>query len=84
MPIEGHVGTRHAVTGAISRKSVNSYHTFAIWSLPESLTALSWAPDGSIEALCHKSYQIMAVSWHPERELNISEKDIQMVCNFFQ
>lgn len=83
-PVEGHVGIRHTVEGDISRESVNSYHTFAIWSLPEPLTALSWAPDGSIEAFCHKSYQIMAVSWHPERELNFSERDIQMVCNFFE
>lgn len=78
-PINGHVGIRHNVTGLVSRESVNSFHEFALRELPKELETLARAEDGSIEAFRHKTYPIMAVGWHPEREMFYMENDIQMV-----
>lgn len=83
VPIEGHAGTRHAVTGVISRKSVNSYHNFAMLELPKGLEALARAEDGTVEAFRHEDYPVMAVGWHPEREAPYLNSDIQMVQQVF-
>ena len=46
---------------------VNSAHHQAVDRLGSGLTAIQWAPDGIVEALCHRSLPIWAVQWHPER-----------------
>lgn len=83
VPIEGHAGTRHAVTGAISRKSVNSYHNFAVLELPKRVEVLARAEDESVEAFRHEDYSVMAVGWHPERETPYLNSDIRMVQQVF-
>lgn len=49
------------------RPVVNSAHHQAVGCLGEELLALQWAPDGTVEAICHKQLPILAVQWHPER-----------------
>ena len=81
---DGHVRTRHAVTGKINRPSVNSYHTWAIGQIPNELAVIAYALDGVIEGICHQDLPLMAVGWHPEREDNLSSEDINLVRIFFE
>ena len=81
--LEGHVATRHAVQGVISRKEVNSYHGLGVREVPRELEVLSRAGDGSIEALRQQSQKVMAVGWHPEREEAFDEEDIRLVRELF-
>lgn len=46
---------------------VNSAHHQAVDRLGSGLSAVQWAPDGTVEAICHDSLPIWGVQWHPER-----------------
>lgn len=46
---------------------VNSAHHQAADRLGNGLTAVQWAPDGTVEAICHRTLPIWGVQWHPER-----------------
>ena len=82
--IENHVRRRHAIHGIINRESVNSYHILGLFNTPDNLQILGYADDNSIEAFKHKTLQIAAVSWHPERESNFDNKDVELIKNFFK
>ena len=49
------------------RYTVNSVHHQAVGRLGRDLAALSFSPDGAVEALEHRNYPLLAVQWHPER-----------------
>lgn len=49
------------------RPVVNSAHHQAADRLGAGLRAIQWAPDGTVEALVHKTLPVWAVQWHPER-----------------
>ena len=64
----------HTVPSVLSylqemRGIVNSAHHQAIDRVGSGLEILQWAPDGVVEALCHRRLPILAVQWHPERLL---------------
>ncbi len=75
MPLEGHVATRHPVAVPDGRgwplvdgREVNSFHDWG--AAPDGvvgLDVLATAPDGTVEALCHRELPQVAVMWHPER-----------------
>ena len=46
---------------------VNSAHHQAVSRLGNRLRAAQWAPDGTGEALEHRTRPVWAVQWHPER-----------------
>ena len=46
---------------------VNSAHHQAVDRLGSGLEAVQWAPDGVVEAFCHRSFPVWGVQWHPER-----------------
>ena len=46
---------------------INSAHHQSIDRLGEGLQAVQWAPDGTVEAVCHGELPVWAVQWHPER-----------------
>jgi len=49
------------------RAIINSSHHQAADRLGIGLSAVQWAPDGTVEALVHRDLPIWAVQWHPER-----------------
>jgi|AntRauTorcE11898_2_1112593.scaffolds.fasta_scaffold00314_19 putative glutamine amidotransferase len=77
-PVEGHVATDHSVRferdveflGETPEETVvNSYHDYGVRPdhLAEPLRPVAVAHDGSIEAVRHPDWDLVAVMWHPER-----------------
>ena len=46
---------------------VNSAHHQSVCRPGSGLRPLQWAPDGTIEAMEHTKWPLLAVQWHPER-----------------
>lgn len=46
---------------------VNSAHHQAVDRLGAGLRAVQWAPDGVVEAICHRNLPVWGIQWHPER-----------------
>ncbi len=81
-PINGHVGTRHHLSGEIAGE-VNSYHGFSLVSCPVDFEVISTSEDGEIEAIRHQSLPWEGWMWHPEREENFAKRDIQRINALF-
>lgn len=81
-PVEGHVSTRHLISGALSEeREVNSFHTLGTRhdELPETLSCLALAPDGTVEAVRHERLPWTAIMWHPEREHEAVAADLAII-----
>lgn len=59
----------------------NSAHHQAVDQLGQGLRAVQWAPDGTVEALCHTQLPIWAVQWHPER-MNVVTDGVRLFRAF--
>ena len=81
----GHVATRHGLNVQSSKYSlpaeVNSFHNYAIAreGLGQPLQALAYDDEENVEAFCHAQLPLLAIMWHPERELPFAEVDIQLI-----
>ena len=86
--IKYHVRTNHHIKIDNSRfiksknLSVNSYHNYAIKSLPKDFSIVSKLEDGSIEIAEHKKKDILCFMFHPERKMPSQKKIIQVLKNF--
>lgn len=79
---DAHAGKRHIVSGQIERE-VNSFHNFKITALKnQEFDILARAKDNSIEAFRHRSYPILGLMWHPEREEVPDEYDVILIKEF--
>ncbi len=71
--LDGHVGTTHPIDRAPSSwplrtGPVNSFHDWGIGrDGVGTLDVLATAPDGSVEAVAHRSLPQVGIMWHPER-----------------
>lgn len=74
-PVEGHVRTRHAISGEIVRDA-NSYHNLALAAIPAGFDVLARSADGEIEAIRHQTLPWEGWMWHPEREPAFANDDI--------
>jgi putative glutamine amidotransferase len=81
-PVQGHVKTRHLLVGEITGE-VNSYHGFTLAACPTDFEVLARSEDGAIEGIRHQSLPWEGWMWHPEREPNFSEHDIQRLKALF-
>ena len=80
--VQGHVRTRHCLAGKIVGE-VNSYHGFSLAACPVDFEVLARSEDGEIEAIRHQFLPWEGWMWHPEREENFSERDIQRLKGLF-
>jgi gamma-glutamyl-gamma-aminobutyrate hydrolase PuuD len=80
--VQNHVRTNHIVTGVINRK-VNSYHSYSITICPDDYSILARSEDGNIEAIRHNYLPWEGWMWHPERERELSQSDIQNIKRVF-
>ena len=83
LPLRGHVKTRHRLSGEITGV-VNSYHEFGLSACPKDFVVLARSEDGEIEAIRHQTLPWEGWMWHPERESNFSEYDIQRLKSLFE
>lgn len=79
--IHGHVGRRHELSKCLDLnnyfpKSVNSYHNYSLYEIPPEFQTTAIGPEGSCEAIRHKSLPIEGWMWHPERENPFCETDL--------
>lgn len=84
--VDGHVAVRHKVTLSKGESMmVNSYHTFAARAeeVVAPLQVFATSGDGIGEGICHTYLPIQGIMWHPERELEFTHMDVQMVKTFF-
>lgn len=90
--IRGHSGTRHSLVHGgkddllFPPNEVNSFHDCFVPSqdLGNDLIPLAYDEKGYIEAFRHMHEKILAIMWHPERELPISKNDCKTIENFFK
>jgi gamma-glutamyl-gamma-aminobutyrate hydrolase PuuD len=83
--VDGHIATRHGITGAISGASrlVNSFHGWGFDQIPGDFEVQARAGDGTIEAMRHRTKAVAGVMWHPEREGVFDAGDITRLQDFF-
>lgn len=82
--VKGHVAVRHALTGALGRITVNSFHNQACIDVNDSFEILAKTEDGVAEAVKAKNERILATMWHPERENVFVRDDIERVRKLFE
>lgn len=81
--VEGHVRSRHQLSGAIAA-SVNSYHGMGLDGCPPGYRVMATAEDGEVEAFAHASLPWAGWMWHPERETPFSAGDIERLREMFR
>lgn len=84
--VEGHVAVNHIVNGSITSntdRKVNSFHNYGITddTLGEDLIAVAKSRDNLVEAICHCEFPWLGIMWHPERDLEITTSDEQIIHN---
>lgn len=82
-PVINHVRVCHELDdGSI----VNSYHNYGAYEVKKPLIALKYASnDKVVEAItCLNHKNLKAVMWHPERSLQGSTQDIQLIKDHFE
>jgi N5-(cytidine 5'-diphosphoramidyl)-L-glutamine hydrolase len=67
-------------------REVNSYHVNCLeqdTDCPASVTILACAQDGTIEAFRLAGFPVLALMWHPEREVKPHPTDIHLMRKIF-
>lgn len=81
-PVQGHVRTRHRLSGEIEGEA-NSYHQFSLAECPPGFRVLARSEDGEIEAIRHNELPWEGWMWHPEREPEFAPRDIERLKALF-
>lgn len=81
LPLTGHAGTRHPLLGDLVASGalpaeVNSFHNWGVAACPRDYAVLATAPDGSIEAMRHRTLRWEGWMWHPEREAPFGDTEL--------
>lgn len=73
-PVDGHVAAPHALEKRVSpwplrSGTVNSFHDWGVGAdgVGPVLEILATAPDGTVEAVAHRTLPQVGIMWHPER-----------------
>lgn len=78
-----HVAARHEIVFSDgSRRTVNSYHKFAPHPGPRMEPIATCPTDNTTEAA--KRGNLLGISWHPEREKDIQQEDIDLFLGHFE
>jgi putative glutamine amidotransferase len=81
---DGHVGVFHRLMFEDGETEVNSYHRFVARKPAEPFLSLAVSEDGTMEAMRHKSQNILGIMWHPERERESHPRDIGVLQNLIR
>ncbi len=92
VPVAKHAATSHGITvrpqcalPLTNRDAVNSFHNFGVHEdhLGSDFQSAAVAPDGSVEAIAHKSLQLWGIMWHPERP-PYNTRDVELIHALFK
>ena len=83
IPSENHAGVRHKLRGEF-QDEVNSYHNYALAECPSEYSLLAQGLDGSVEAIMNREKNWYGWMWHPEREKEFQDSDINRIKYIFQ
>ena len=83
-PVLSHVATRHDIYGPLvgaTHRKVNSFHGLGLLEadLGDRLEAVAWTKDGVIEAMRHRENPWLGIMWHPERDFQPAEEDLELI-----
>lgn len=87
--VKNHVAVRHDVTiqfplGSTSQRlNVNSYHNYSVDVIPQNYQIIAKADDGVIEGVYSQMKRHLAIMWHPERENEPRDFEIQILRDHF-
>jgi gamma-glutamyl-gamma-aminobutyrate hydrolase PuuD len=86
--MSGHVAVRHTLNSCSCEYTlpteVNSYHNYGIANngLADTLKPLACDDAGNVEGFYRSDMPMLGVMWHPEREEQFSQCDIQLFERF--
>ena len=92
VPINQHVATFHDLLiqsqdlmPLTNRELVNSFHKYGVKQngLGNELQLIATAPDGTVEAIAHKTLKQWGIMWHPERPPK-NKMDIELLKALFK
>lgn len=78
IPVPGHVGRRHLLSGPAGGRTVNSFHHLAAVEVGPPFCATAWAGE-VVESVEHPGARIIGVMWHPEREAPFDPADVALI-----
>ena len=81
--VPGHVAVTHKINGKLGERIVNSFHNQACLQVHDPIEILAKTDDGVIEAIKVKNKRIIATMWHPEREKDFKQDDMELLRNLF-
>ena len=90
--VDGHVARPHALHARpdtpmplTDRDEVNSFHNFGIAAndVGTELRVAATAPDGTVEAVAHRSLPQWGIMWHPERPPK-DRRDLEIIAALFR
>lgn len=76
--VTDHVGVNHSIFFKGQNRKVNSYHNWGVKEISSQFNVLAKSVDGCIESIEHKEHSILGVMWHPERNLEFENLDIDL------
>ena len=77
-PVQGQVTPTQSIKFNNQIVQVNSYHTLGTTQTNQDLIVKAIGLDNIIKSVSHISAPIEGIMWHPERNVNFSEMDIQL------
>jgi len=86
--IKDHIAVKHSLIILTNKYTftdiVNSYHGWGITknNLSKELLALAEDKNGNIEAFENIDKNILAIMWHPEREIPFQQNDLDLIKRF--
>ncbi|HEY9841672.1 MAG TPA: gamma-glutamyl-gamma-aminobutyrate hydrolase family protein [Candidatus Obscuribacterales bacterium] len=81
--VKGHVCQQQTIRFRGEEVTVNSYHNWGCYDVPESFEIEGQAADGVVKAIRHKSKAIQGVMWHPERLNPFWQDDVERLQKLF-
>jgi len=81
--VQDHTAVEHDIDVDGTRRTVNSYHQWAVRECPAPLQVRARAQDGVVEAVDSRELRLAGIMWHPERVTEPTGPDLTLFRNHF-
>jgi len=84
--VENHVSKIHDIYTLPKYNTLSrySYHEYALDKCPKNFTVTHMSSDNIIEGIEHIDKKIKGIMWHPERENNFQDYDLELIQAFYE